>query len=167
MNAATLRELWQYNLWASARIIKALRQASPEQFLAANSSSYGSLRGTLAHTLLAETLWRRRIQGEDMPASLPKPENFPTPADFIRAWEQEQATFTAFLNNLDDSALQTVLHYRTMKGDPMQQTIWRILVHVINHGTQHRAEAAVMLTDFGYSPGDVDMIFFFRENQLS
>lgn len=166
MNAATLRELWQYNLWASARIIKALQQASPEQFVQPNTSSYGSLRGTLAHTLLAENLWRRRIQGEDMPTGLPKPEDFPAPQDLIRAWQQEQATFTAFLHELDDSALQRVLHYHTMKGDPMQQTVWRILVHVINHGTQHRAEAAAMLTDFGHSPGDVDMIFFFRENQL-
>jgi len=33
-----------------------------------------------------------------------------------------------------------------------------MLVHVINHGTQHRSEAAALLTDAGHSPVDLDMI---------
>jgi uncharacterized damage-inducible protein DinB len=36
--------------------------------------------------------------------------------------------------------------------------VWQMLVHVVNHGTQHRAEAAALLTAEGRSPGEFDLV---------
>ena len=38
--------------------------------------------------------------------------------------------------------------------------LWGMMEHVLNHGTQHRAEVAAMLTGFGHSPGDLDLLFY-------
>jgi uncharacterized damage-inducible protein DinB len=38
-----------------------------------------------------------------------------------------------------------------------------MLVHVVDHGTQHRAEAAALLTAEGRSPGELDLINYAEE----
>jgi uncharacterized damage-inducible protein DinB len=42
--------------------------------------------------------------------------------------------------------------------------VWQTILHVINHGTQHRSEAAAILTSYGQSPGELDFYLFLKEN---
>ena len=174
MNTADILLLYDYSYWASARILRATLQVTPEAFAAANTSSYGSLRGTLTHLLFAEMIWRRRLQGEQMPTGFPQQSDFPTPQTLYDACLAEEALMRAYLAGLNDGspsassgqALQAITYYKNTKGLPFQNTTWHILSHLLNHGTQHRAEAAAMLTDLGHSPGDVDMILYFREKGI-
>jgi len=34
------------------------------------------------------------------------------------------------------------------------------MLHQVNHGTQHRSEAAMVLTRFGRSPGLLDFLYY-------
>jgi uncharacterized damage-inducible protein DinB len=40
-----------------------------------------------------------------------------------------------------------------------------LLVHPVMHGAQHRSEAAQMLTEFGHSPGDYDLVYYLVEHR--
>jgi uncharacterized damage-inducible protein DinB len=42
--------------------------------------------------------------------------------------------------------------------------VWQTIFHVINHGTQHRSEAATILTGYGRSPGELDFDLFLTEH---
>ena len=165
MNANDICTLFDYNNWATARIMRVALEVTPEQFVAANTSSYGSLRGTLVHTMRAEMIWRRRLQGDPMPVGLPVETDFPTPQSLHETWMAEESLMRAYLQGLGDDDVPKVIDYKNTKGAPFQNVVWHILAHVVNHGTQHRAEAAAMLTDFNHSPGDIDMILYFREKE--
>lgn len=164
MNRETLTLLFDYNRWANARILAAAGQLTAEQYVAPVAGvSHGSVRATLVHALSAERIWRQRCLEGLSPATLLREADCPTFADLRELWPAEDAALRAGLARLSDAALAGRLSYRTTNGTPMEETLWKILVHVVNHGTQHRAEAAVALTAFGHSPGDVDLIIYLRQ----
>lgn len=162
MNKQDILTLYKYNQWANAKILNAAANISQEQFLADASYPHGGLRGTLTHALFAEWIWRNRWQGTSPQIRL-KPDDFPTIESLHARWLEEEQLLMAFVESLTDERLNEVIQYKNTKGVPLQQTLWKMMAHVVNHGTQHRAEAAAMLTDFGCSPGDVDMIYFFSD----
>lgn len=162
MNKQDILTLYKYNQWANTKILNAAANVSQEQFLADASYPHGGLRGTLTHTLFAQWIWRNRWEGTSPTVRL-KPDDFPT-FDSLRArWLEEEKLLMVFVESLSDEKLNEVVQYKNTRGVPFEQILWKMMAHVVNHGTQHRAEAAAMLTDFGCSPGDVDMIYFLDE----
>ncbi len=162
MNVEYLRWLCDYNYWANERIWRAVQGVSDEQFAAATSHSYGSLRGTLVHVLSAEWMWLSRWQGVS-PQAMLREADFATRAQIRARWDEEERKMRAFLAGLSDADLDRVVQYSNTKGVRRAQLLWELMAHMVNHGTQHRAEAAAMLTDLGHSPGELDMTVFMGE----
>ena len=153
---------YRYSDWARQRVLAQAARVSPEQYVAPAPVPQGSLRGTLVHTLAAEVAWRRRWHG-DSPAALLNESDLPTFEVLHGRWEQETQALQDFVAALTDDDLNRTIHYKTTRGSPMANVLWHLMAHVVNHGTQHRSEAAMLLTSYGFSPGDLDLMVFLRE----
>ena len=68
-----------------------------------------------------------------------------------------------YLAGLTDDDLIGIVRYTTDTGLQRERVLWHCLLHVVNHGTQHRSEAAALLTEYGHSPGDLDFTMFLNE----
>jgi uncharacterized damage-inducible protein DinB len=159
MNKQDILLLYQYNQWANTKILGAAANITQEQYLAPGSFPHGGLRGTLVHALSAEWIWRTRWEGTS-PTSVLKPDEFPTLDSLRTRWAEEERSLMAFVERLRDEQLDSTFDYKNTAGTPFTRVLWYTMAHVVNHGTQHRSEAAALLTDFGCSPGDIDLLFF-------
>ena len=162
MNKRDILVLYKYNQWANAKILHAAASLTPEQFLAPATFPHGGLRGTLVHALSAEWIWRTRWEGTS-PAFMLKAEEFPDFPSLRSRWSAEEMRLMDFVSGIPEQRLENTFEYTNTSGKPFRRVLWHAMVHLVNHGTQHRTEAAAMLTDFGCSPGDIDLIFFVSE----
>jgi uncharacterized damage-inducible protein DinB len=159
MNKQDITLLYKYNQWTTTKILNAASNVTQEQFLAPASFPHGGLRSTLVHTLFAEWIWRHRWEGTSPVVRL-KPEDFPNLESLCVRWADEEKLLMAFVDNVTEERLNSRFFYTNTKGVPFEKILWQVMAHVVNHGTQHKTEAAALLTEFGCSPGDIDLVYF-------
>ena len=153
-----IRSFYDYNAWANERVLDTATHLTPQQLAAPGGASFDSVRDTLVHTMNAQWLYLERWQGRS-PRSWPDQ----TYADLsgIRArWDAIERDTQAFVAGLDDARLATIVEYTNMKGETWAYPLWQQMIHQVNHATQHRSEAAVLLTQLGHSPGWLDLLYF-------
>lgn len=159
MNLRDIQAFYDHNCWATDHILDAAARLTPEQFTApVPYSNYGGLRGTLVHILDAEESYLSRMaEGRNLP-DLMKDE-FPTVEPLAARWHDVQAKVRAYIAVLKDEDLETIAVYQ-VGGMQRERPRWHIFAQLFSHSTQHRAEAAAMLTGFNASPGDIDFIMW-------
>jgi uncharacterized damage-inducible protein DinB len=148
-----IRFLFAFDRWATARVLAALDGIDEGTWTATQVVDERGLGGILVHHLGASQRWRHGLLEDGITAS-PEKEPLPSPAALSAAWAAEWPQVDAWLAGIDDAWLER---------DDEGVRFWQMLAHVVNHGTQHRSEAAAILTQAGHSPGDLDMIDFVEE----
>ena len=162
MNKQDITLIYKYNQWANKKILEQVADVTQDQFIASATFPHGGLRGTLVHTLFAEWIWRHRWEGTSPVVHL-KPDDFPSFESLRSRWADEESLLMKFVENVTDERLESHFFYTSTEGSPYERVLWQAMYHLVNHGTQHRSEAAALLTDYGHSPGDIDFIYFLSE----
>ena len=153
-----IRDLYAYSRWANARILETTEQLTLEQYTT-ERDGVDSIRDTLVHTASAQWLWLERWRGTS-PHGLWNPADFPDVAALRARWEEVEEATTAYIASLREPDLARVISYVNFQGETWAYPLWQQLLHQVNHATQHRSEAALLLTRLGYSPGWLDFLFY-------
>ena len=152
--------LYDYGVWANERLLAKAAVLSPAQLAQRFSKGAEPILPTFGHLVGADLRWLARWKEETPPPV--KVEDFTTLDVVRRRWEEVYAARRAYLASLDEVALRATIRWVRDDGT-VDFPRWQAMVQCANHGTQHRAEIAAMLTDLGHSPRDLDFSVFCLE----
>lgn len=162
MNADAFRHFYEYHFTVNRKIWDRYVAPLPyEQFTQEVGYSHGSVRDQILHMMDADEAWFSELQGIEPSPPLPAAEGDDRQA--IRAhWDGLEQMMRGYLDGLDDEAL---FDKPIVEPEEDQELIvWQVLVHVVNHGTDHRAQLLRVLNDLGVETSYQDYIFFVYED---
>ena len=162
MRVADLDRLYDYGYWANRKLLTALAQLTPEQFVAPVAGSYGSIRNTLVHTMSAEWGWIDRCGGQARGAAL-KAEQYPTVDALEESWRMVEGYMRTFLAGLRDADLARPISFALGGGPTQEMALGDLLTHAAIHAVHHRAQVALMLRELGFTPGNFDFLIYLAE----
>lgn len=156
MNANALRHFYDYHFAENRKLWDSyIMSLSPEQFTQAAAYSHGSVRDQIVHLMNADETWFSELRGVE-PSELPADVN---DRKIIRAhWDGVEQRMRAYLAELRDE----LLFDKPIKEPEEDQvlSVWQVLLHVANHGTDHRAQLLRLLNDLGVKTTSQDYIFY-------
>lgn len=150
MNANDMRQLYDYHFTVNMRIWKrCIAGLTEEQFLRANAYSVGSVRDQTVHMMSVDDRWFCGLRGEALPDFL-DPSDYPNRERVRHDWDTVEDRMREYLAGLTDEDLQ---------ADFEHMKVWQVLLHVANHGTDHRAQLLSLLNQLGMVTFPQDFIF--------
>jgi uncharacterized damage-inducible protein DinB len=158
MNADAFRYLYDYHFAENHKLWDlCFQDLSFTQFTQNVDYSHASLRNQIVHLMQVEEIWFCEISNIAIPDPFP-----PSAADDRRIirlhWDLVEGRMRAYLAKLTDNML---LDKPIRDNDEDKDlALWQVLIHVINHATDHRSQVLRMLHDFGLKTGPQDFIFY-------
>ena len=153
---------YDYTYWATDQILETAANLSEAQLNEEIPNGMGSIRTTLVHLLSGHCIWYEHWRSNKQSERL-KQDDFPTLESIRVRWQEEKPKMYALFATLCDEDLERLITYSStmLPGQVFQLPLWQLMMHLVNHGTQHRSEVAMKLTELGHSPGELSMNAFF------
>jgi uncharacterized damage-inducible protein DinB len=159
-----VRALYAYNEWANNHLLAVCESIPEEQLAERRGASFESILTTFAHIAAAQINWLERwVSGRNRIPTL-ELQQMPDLGTVRAAFLASHAGLQEFLAGLDEERLAAPLAFRDSSGTESNRPLWQLMTHVANHGSYHRGEIALMLSETGHSPGDLDFIFWTFEH---
>jgi len=161
MKPNEIKTLFDYNFWAFERVWEFISQLTDEQFIHEIDYSTGSIRNIVCHMMSANIRWVSRLQGK-MPQLHLTYEDFDTLAKTAAKWDELKKEFQDYIDSLDQNQLDAEVNWEIQdRGWKMGTPRWELLLHVANHGTDHRAQIlGILHHHFHVKTDEQDMIIY-------
>ena len=158
MDANAFRHFYDYHFSENRKIWdRYVTPLSDEQFTQHVDYSRGSVRDQILHLISCDTSWFSGLRGVEIPEDL-NPTDFPDRESIRAHWDSIEQGMREYLTELrNDMLFDKPIEEPDEDRDLI---VWQVLFHVVNHGTDHRAQLLRLLNDLGVKTTSQDYIFY-------
>jgi uncharacterized damage-inducible protein DinB len=143
-----LEILLAHDQWATRQILEACSRLTSEQFHQRFDIGPGSLHDTNRHILGAIQTWIYTLRQMELGPRVDQDSERRTPVELLSLLESITSELSAEAHRLPLNEIVS----RTREGKTYQFTRAAVLMHVLTHGTHHRAQCLNMLRHLGVKP---------------
>ena len=158
MNANAFRHFYGYHFTENRKLWDRFISPLPhEQFTHDVDYSQGSVRDQIVHLMSVDEIWFSELRGVEPSEPFP-PANFDDREIIRTHWDNVERSMRDYLAELGDDML-----FDKPIEEPEEDKVlivWQVLLHVVNHGTDHRAQLLRLLNDLGVKTVSQDYIFY-------
>lgn len=141
--------MFEHNRWANERLLEACRGLSAELLATSVVGTYGALGATLAHIASGDVFYTQLLTGWKPSTAWQQDDPYPGVDELLEVVRETGSRLRAAAESIDaDQPIERD------PGEMIPASV--ILVQAINHGTEHRAHAATILTQLGIQPPPID-----------
>ena len=158
MNANAFGHFYDYHFTENRKIWDSYVTPLPhEQFTQEVDYSHGSVRDQIVHLMSVDDAWFSELRGVEPSEQFPLA-NFDDRESIRGHWDSVEQSMRDYLAELRDEML-----FDKPIEEPEEDkvlSVWQVLLHVANHGTDHRAQLLRLLNDLGVKTTSQDYIFY-------
>lgn len=155
-----IHSMWHYNYWAHHKLLVCVQTISEEDFNRPVAYSNGSVHVHLAHVMWAEAVWYARLNDETRPTFMP--EDYPTLQLIREKWDSIEHKWLTYIKQLTTDDLARKIEVVPSTGNPYICSVSEILLHVVNHGTNHRSQVLQLSDSYGGQTFEHDISRYYR-----
>jgi uncharacterized damage-inducible protein DinB len=145
----------EYNNWANDRLLAAAAMIPVEQLMTGTTLSHGSAFQTLRHMLDVEWSWRMACEGYDTRRLVWELKPLDNLTALREAWQGEGKNLLKYVKERSEEDFERAPSI-TWLEKPFK--IGHMLIHIVNHATNHRSELGWYFTRCGHSLGEVEFL---------
>lgn len=160
MNVAMFGKHLDYMFYMDRKVWDLILKLSDEQFNAPNDYSLGSVHEQVVHIMSVQKVWYARIHGTQN--TMQTAADYPTLESIRAHWDNVEQLWRTYVDHLTDDMLMSVVVAQTSRGEVFYERVWEIMMHVVNHSTDHRAQLLAAMHRVGGETMPQDWIFYSR-----
>lgn len=155
------RHLFHYHFSENKRVLNLVRKLESKQLHEEVKYSIGSIMNHVQHLVYVDDGWLSDIA--DLVPLIDDPKELGLEALMDFTMDIEKRMFTFLSEQTDDDFFKQPIK----DGEDKDLYLWQILFHMVNHGTDHRAQLHRLLHDQGVTTHSQDYVFHAYDNPVT